>query len=1019
MTTFRSHTTILFADLTSSTRIGESLDPELVAEVLGRLRKVAEDVVGRHGGVVNQFYGDGVLAAFGFPDPKEDDVLRAISAALELHEAAAGILPIPGIDFPNFTLQMHSGIHAGLVFVQEGDCIQGRYKITGDALNTAARLADAARPNELLVSASTIQGVLPYFDAVQVPSLKLKGKSQPLDAYRVAGRTAVRTRYEASVRRGLSEFIGRQEELAELMQDFRNSAHEGIRYFELIGDPGVGKTRLCEEFLSQVQGPEIAVFKAYCEGNDSARPLQPFIQLIRALFHLEPNMTAAETLACMQERQRQEFAGLALHEEDYHRLLVPGDSADEKADGATLAQRSIQAVVALIRFLAAERHVLLYLDDWHLADDLSVKTLLTLLKEIGPYPVFILTATRTPLDEIYHFPGRSLQLRPLNLAESSQLAARYFQQRMDFAFASVLHRQSGGNPLFIEELCQSFANKPPGQSQGIGIESVPVTLSGLIAARMKRLPDELQQLVKTAAVLGNIFDLWLFESMLGEALSNEHLIELAKYDVIYQGGTQGTLRFKHGITRDVAYDKIRLQERRSLHGRASQILEAQIQTRGGEEYFELLAYHFNGAGNQTKTGYYAELAGDKALATMALDRAGAQYRRALQVLDPANGTGTSYERWRALLLKFGWVSVFDPLPDQLDVFQRGLMLAEIHHDHEGMAKTQHWLGYLHYALGDSVHAIPHCELALERASKLGAKALQVETTALLGQAKGAAAEYDNALQLLDRALHAKQQHKQNNRPSVGSAYSLACKGAVLGDQGLFPQAYECFDTALQSLRSGEHQVEGSVLGLYSAVSLWQGHWSRARDLAEKAQQVAQRISSSYMSTMYIALAEYAEWMLNGSDRSIGAIQSTTHSLEERGKMLFVSLNYGWAAEILVSMGRWKHARKYAARALVRARRQDRLGEAVAYRALALLAEHQQSASHEYYLSQAEASALARQSRHEAAKNHLHRAALLHRQNRHDVVAYHLDQALAAFQSMNMDWHELQTKELIRKCAVSA
>lgn len=151
MTTFRSHTTILFADLTSSTRIGETLDPELVAEVLGRLRKVAEDVVSQHGGVVNQFYGDGVLAAFGFPEPREDDVLRAIFAALDLHQAAASILPIPGIEIPNFTLQLHSGIHAGLVFVQEGDCIQGRYKLTGDALNTAARLSDAARPNEVLV----------------------------------------------------------------------------------------------------------------------------------------------------------------------------------------------------------------------------------------------------------------------------------------------------------------------------------------------------------------------------------------------------------------------------------------------------------------------------------------------------------------------------------------------------------------------------------------------------------------------------------------------------------------------------------------------------------------------------------------------------------------------------------------------------------------------------------------------------------------------------------------------------
>lgn len=1019
MTTQRCHTTILFADLTSSTRIGESLDPELVAELLAKLRQVAEDVIGRHGGVVNQFYGDGVLAAFGFPHPDENDVVHAINAALELHQAVGSILPLPGIDIPGFTLQLHSGIHAGLVAVQEGDRIQGRYKLTGDALNTAARLSDAAQPGELLVSAGTIESVLPYFDTVHIAPLRVKGKSQTLDAYRVLGCTGVRTRYEASVKRGLSEFVGRQEEQDLLTRDLADVRQNGARYFELCGDPGVGKTRLCEEFIASLRTQPIDIFRAYCESGDSSKPLQPFIQVLRALFGLDSGSAPSDIAARIRTRIQASGTTLAEFEEDYLRLLAPGETSSGSVDGAALAQRSIGAVIALIQQSAAQKAVLLYLDDWHLADDLSVKTLVTLLKDAAHLPLFTLTAGRIPLDEIRYFKGRNLTLKPLAPVESSQLAAQLFRHPLDRAFATTLHRQSGGNPLFIEELCQSYRQRLDARHNPNGVDNVPITLTGLISARLRRLPDDLRALVNTAAVLGNMFDLWLFEAMQSAAISEDTLGALAVHDVIYPSGTPGTLRFKHGLTREVAYETLALKERKALHTRASALLEQQVQAQGGEEYFELLAYHFNGAEDRLKTGLYAELAGDKALSTMALDRAAEHYRRALNALNPTLCPGSSYPRWKSLILKFGWVSVFDPLPDHLAVFQRGLVLARQHQDQEALAKTEHWLAYGHYALGHSREAIAHCENAIAAAENLGAKALLVETMALLGQAKGAGAEYDDALALLDKALQAKSKHKNSNRPSVGSAYSLACKAAVLGDRGFFPQAYDCFESALNTLQGTGHQVEGSIRGLYSAVALWQGNWLLARAQAEQAQSVAQRISSSYMFGMYIALAGYASWMLQDDDQAMARILSTTHSLEMRGKMLFVSLNYGWAAEILVHRERWPLARKYAARALVRARQDDRLGEAMAYRALSLLAEHMQSPEYKRYLEQADRSAQIRQSRHELAKNTLHRAQLAHRLHQPDKAAQLLEQSLEHFHAMDMHWHAQQANRLLQDFAVSA
>ncbi len=1019
MKTHRCHATIVFADLTSSTRIGESLDPEQVAEVLGALRQVAEDVIARHGGVVNQFYGDGVLAAFGFPEPQEDDVLRAIDATLDLHQAVKSVLPMPGIELPDFSLQLHSGIHAGLVFVQEGDRIQGRYKLTGDALNTAARLSDAAQPNEVLVSASTILGVLPFFDTETTAPLQLKGKRLPLEAFKVLQRSSVRTRYAASISRGLSRYVGRNDEMRLLEQDFAAACQQGARYFEICGDPGLGKTRLSEEFIASLEASAVTVCKAYCSSDDSGKPLYPFAQILRSLFSLGNDMTAADAVACFEQQLQDRYAALATYSSYLLRVLGLAESSAPKEDGTELSHRTIEAIVALIQIQTRQHPVVLYLDDWHLADDLSNKTLVTLLEKSAALPLFVLTATRTALDVLHFFSGRTLKLTPLNQPDCAKLAARFFQHALDRTFIETIFRRSGGNPLFIEELCQSSQWHLASQDPESNSHDIPVTLNGLIASRLNRLPDNIRSLVNIAAVLGTLFETWLFEAMLQLPLTEHLRHTLMDYDVIYPGGSASWMRFKHGITREVAYEQISLKERKSLHKQVCVLLERHTEQYGGEDYFELLAYHYAGAEEKLPAGKYAELAGDMALATMALDRAGNQYSRALKMLDPTFCAGSTYARWKAMLLKFGWVSVFDPQPDQLRIFERGLQLARQNQDLEGLAKTEHWLGYLHYALGNSTEAINHCQHAITAAESLQATPLLVETIALLGQAKGSGTEYREALQLLDQALDAKSKHKQSRRPSLGSAYSLACKGAVLGDQGHFPEAYDCFENALDTLKGADHQLKGSVLGLYSCVKLWQGEWDAARVLAENAQTVGQKISSAYMFTMYIGLAEYARWMLTQDDSCLPRILSATHSLEVRGKMLFVSLNYGWAAEILQEKQKWQACRKFAARAVARARHHDRLGEAMAYRALASLSHSVNSPHYARYLDLAHQSARARESRHEEAKNQLHWARLLFAQQQNDKAHRYLEQALNSFRAMQMPWFEQQALRLVQDKVASA
>ena len=1016
MNIHRCHATILFADLSSSTKIGEALDPELVAEVLGRLRKVAEEVISKHGGIVNQFYGDGVLAAFGFPEPQEDGAIRAITAALELHEAAACILPLPGIELPGMEIKLHSGIHSGLVAVQEGDHIQGRYKLTGDALNTAARLSDYANPNELLVSADTFEGLKPYFDSDGIRTLKLKGKQAPVDAYKVKNRSSVRTRYGASVSRGLSTFVGRTNELTLLEDDMQSIQSDGALFLEFCGDPGVGKTRLCEEYIGKLNPNELQVFRAYCVNSERGKPLHPFIQVMQAAFQLDQESCKKTAQHVVQQATHN--TELDRYTEVYLRLLNLSDS-DESIPQAELLNLSVNATSALLQHLCNQSTVLLYLDDWHAADEISQKALVNILTHCRDLPLLVLMATRTAMPELKYLRGRTVNMQPFDLSMSNKLIASFFGKQLSLNFTTSVHQQSGGNALFIEELCLSLPRNKMIESVHQRSE-VPTTLQGLIAKRVNQLPDDICALVKIAAVLGNMFPLWLFKAMAGEQLTEAQLDTLSELDLIRSGGREGMLRFKHGITREVCYDQVSLMERRRLHGRACEILEGKTKEAKSDLYVELLAYHYFEANNPFQAGWYAEKAADKAIATLALDRAGEHLKCALTALDPVTCEGSSYFRWKGIIEKFAWVMVYDPVPEQLPIFQRSLELAKAFHDAEGISKSEYWLGYLKYTIGQPKPAVDHCLRAIDISQQINNQPLLVETYALLGQTYGSSAQYNDAFNYFDLALQKKSDYRKSKRPSLGSAYSLACKAQMLGDMGRFDEAYDCFDSALQTLNGRNHQVEGSIYGLYSSVKIWQGNWEDGKRFGERAQKVAQSTSSSYIFSIYRALTEYSNWMLTGEGKYLAAILSNTHGMELRGKMSYFSLNYGWLAETLVHKKRWQQARKYAGRALMRTRQGDRLGEAMTYRALAEMASaHNAPKRVEHYMKLAMESAEARQSRHELANNQFLQAKLAMKHNQFDRASYYLEQARIHFQEMGMAWHDEQAAALSSLHSITA
>lgn len=981
----RRYLTLLFADLSDSTRLGELMEAEHYAAMLAELRHLCREIVPRHGGHIARIQGDGLLAFFGWPDPGEDDGRRAAEAALDLHSAVARLSASSQLP-ADMALRLHSGVHAGLVLVSEGDVERGRFELLGNVPNIAARLSALAEKDDIVVSEETLGPHLRFFTTGERQTVRVRGREAPLTVYRVLGRAATRNRFEANARRGLSPFVGREQELRALRGHLHCALAGGNVCCVVSALPGMGKSRLIEELVHHATDERCCTLRGYCEGYLGAVPLQPFLQILAGLFARADAPVALEPALVASARA----------------LLSGG--LEQQGD------RAVATLHELFAALAAEQPLLLVLDDWQWADEASQKVLEGL--RTLARPLCVLLATRTPTSELLLArPAATLQLEPLDAGATARVMDALLPGADPFVVADI-HRYAGGIPLYIEELCH--AAQVPGSSWQAGLKlGGSAWLSGLIESRVGRLPAAQAEIVRAAAVIGNVFPAWLLEHITGHGADHPAVRALAEFDLVFAGEQSGTLRFKHGITRDVIYAGVGLYQRQRMHRMIAEALAAD----GSEpdQHVEALAYHCAAGGQAEPAARHAERAGDKAMAASALDRARAQYVAALAAIDGLAPLSGEFElRWCGVVQKLGLACVFDPLSlaDSVALFERGVALARRSGRLEVIARAEYWLGYVHYAKGRAIEAQPHCEAALDLALQVGDERLAAQARAVYGQVLLSATEYARALPLLDAGLNVRRKAHPANRLPVGAAYTLACKGCLLGDRGRFAEAEECFSEALRLVADTRHQVSSSVRHWRSVVLQWQGRWEEALRMADDSADIAEYTRSRHQLSMGRAMAGYVRWVLSRRSEDLQALREATAWIEARKGGLGMSLNHSWMVEAALASGHEDEARYHAARLFMRSRQADRLGEALGCRALArTAAKLNHFARAERYLARAAQAAAARGSVHEHASNQLCEAQI--RLDRGQVVQARalLDQAMSAFESMAMLWHLERARRL--------
>jgi predicted ATPase/class 3 adenylate cyclase len=649
--------TILFCDLKGSTSAAEGLDPEEWTEIMNGAFEHMIRPIYKYEGIVPRLMGDAILAFFGAPIAHEDDPQRAVLAALDIRSGAdefcGQIREKHGID-----INVRIGINTGLVVVGEiGSDLRLEYTAIGDAINLAARMEQTAEPGTIQISEETHKLVAPFFDCESLGETRIKGKSAPVRTFRVLA--VKRTPGQLRGVEGLSSpLVGREAELGILkarLQDL--SSGEGA-FVAVMGEAGLGKTSLLAETRKHVRADAPV---NWLEGHalSYAQSVSYFSwrQVVRESIGARESDTPAEVRAKLQyECSCCELPGGDVAFLETMLAVESEESLKEVAgyQGEALVQRMMDVMRGYLCGLAQESPLVIVLDDLHWMDAASLNLFSILIDLVDQNLIIFKGLTRPERESAgWEFMQQArlrlnerflqIDLEPLPPEKTNTLLVNLLGlQEMPSEVFQLIMDKAEGNPFFVEELIRSLIEtkqlvrrnshwEVTGQVTSLAL---PNTLTGVLGARIDRLPDESKRILQIASVIGRSFQPRVLSAMMDSAPALAgHMATLEQAGFIQPAGQAGAdeeagFMFRHVLVQDAAYESILLKQRRDLHRRAGTALESLYAERV-EEFAPLLAHHFYGGGD-ARSLKYDTLAGDAAERLYANAEAAIHYGRALE-----------------------------------------------------------------------------------------------------------------------------------------------------------------------------------------------------------------------------------------------------------------------------------------------------------------------------------------------------------------------------------------------------
>jgi adenylate cyclase len=665
----RRSVTVVFADLSGFTALGERFDPEDIRALQSELHDALRASLVRFGGFMEKYVGDAAMAVFGAPVAHEDDPERALRAALDMHARMAALSARWEARLGR-PLSLHVGVNTGRVVAGNIGATDGAYAVTGDTVNTAARLQSAAKAGETLVSASTVALTQHAFAFEPQEPLALKGKAEPVPVFRLLAAAAAPRPARGLAAHGLSApMAGRDEEMRQMLSAFDLAQRGRAQVVSLIGEAGTGKSRLIEEFVERIEarsdGRAVSIRRASCSslGEEPYGVISRFIQQ-------GYGVTSADSIEVARRKIEEGLRDLGVSAEEAAGVApmvgyVLGLQSTERGP-AIEPDRLNRQILLLVRLVLERRldhgPLVLIVEDLHWADAASIHGLRLLVDWFAERPLMLLFSYRPSFDNRSLLVARAthsaLRLMPLADMHMDSIVEHMLGDAASTCLPPEMHRliveRAGGNPFYLEEILRqliaegALVHTARGwQCSGRpGAVVVPATIEALLLARVDRLPAALRRCLQEAAVVGPVFDPSLLSAVAGhvaEEAALDRLREAELIEEIHDASTRGVApgerpwRFTHALVHDVVYRNVLQSRRTELHGRIGAALERMRGSRPERlEDLALMGHHFALSAQRRRGADYLAAAADWARGIYANDDAVRHYQSALTILRECN-----------------------------------------------------------------------------------------------------------------------------------------------------------------------------------------------------------------------------------------------------------------------------------------------------------------------------------------------------------------------------------------------
>ena len=858
----RRPVTVMFCDLVGSTALASRLDAEDWRSLLNAYLDEASAAVTGLGGHVLKRLGDGLMALFGYPSAQENDAERAVRAALAIQRALADL------NARNSTknapeLSARIGLESGPVVVEATG------EVFGDAPNVAARVQAAADPGSVLVTRNVQLQVAGLFVVEERGPHELKGLPEPVQLFRIIRASGAGRRGGA---RSLTPFVGRDEELGLLARRWERARTGEGQLVLIVGEPGLGKSRLTEEFHSQLTETPHTWSEWSASQLLQNTPLHPIAEWGRQRFGVDA--PAEHRLADLENTLRL----IGLDPAEHAPLIAPLVDIPLPPERAAnlppeeLRRRQLAAMTALVLAGARSQPVVLVFEDLHWADPTSLDLLRTLADRGAQAPLLLLATTRPEFRPPWSLRSHHsvISLSPLDRAGVARMVGE-ISARHAFSKEVIegVSERTGGVPLFVEEVTRLLLERG---EQG-GVQAIPPTLQQSLAARLDRLGPA-REVAQIGAVLGRDFAYPLLRGVAeaDETALRASLDRLTEADLLFVNGAppQATYRFKHALIQDAAHDSLLKSRRQALHQRAAELLGDDPERAATEP--EVIAHHFTQGGLDDLAIEWWGRAGDQALRRSAFQEAIAHLGKAIEMADRARTT------------------VHPRVSDAVAAGQRLKLQTD----------------YGHAVMWSRGFAAAETKSAFSRATELAAKTddFSVRFTAFEGQCRSAITrgELRSAWELASSFL---REAEEAERPAEARAAHRNL-GLIAYFRGDFLEAGTHLETALDA-RSVERQEEApegfgddipAVATTYLALTSWQlGEVDRARELIDAAHRRAEEIGQVPSKATVLYWRSYLEILRGNRSAALRAAEALAALAQAHAMMHFThmaELNIAWA-----------------------------------------------------------------------------------------------------------------------------